>query len=94
MQQKTGPERGHAGAGSRFAGVYPADEEWDAKISHKGKEYPLGLFDDEREAALARDHMALELHGKFARLNLPEEICNHPPNDKPPPPAVGKPDSP
>ena len=76
--------RAPAGAGSRFAGVYPAGQKWGARISHKGKEYPLGLFDDEREAALARDRMALELQGKFAWLNLPEEIYNHPPNDRPP----------
>jgi hypothetical protein len=71
--------RAPAGAGSRFAGVYPASEKWGSKISHKGTEYLLGLFDDEREAALARDRMALELHGKFAWLNLPEEIYEHPP---------------
>ncbi len=49
-----------------------AGEKWDAKICRKGKEYLLGFFDDELEAARARK--ALELHGKYARLNLSHEF--------------------
>ncbi len=35
--------------------------------------YFLGFFDDEIEAARARDRKAYELHGKFAYLNFPED---------------------
>ena len=36
--------------------------------------YYLGLFDDEVEAAKARDRKAYELHGEFAYLNFPEDF--------------------
>jgi len=58
------------GAG-RFKGVFPAGTMWGAAIWHKGQEYWLGLFDDEIEAALARDRKARELQGEFAWLNFP-----------------------
>jgi hypothetical protein len=45
---------------------------WFASISHDGLTYDLGLFDDEIEAALARDKMARQLHGEFAYLNFPD----------------------
>ena len=35
----------------------------------------LGLFDDEAEAAKARDRKAYELAGEFAYLNFPDEIA-------------------
>ena len=34
----------------------------------------LGLFDDEAEAAKARDRKAYELASEFAYLNFPDEI--------------------
>ena len=36
--------------------------------------YYLGTFDDEVEAAKARDRKAYELEGEYAYLNFPEEI--------------------
>lgn len=72
--QENACNRAPAGADSRFRGVYPAGEKWGAKICHKGKEYLLGFFDDELDAARARDRKALELHGKYAWLNLPHEV--------------------
>ena len=60
-----------AGAKSRFRGVTPRGDKWEAKIQHKGQVYNLGLFDNEIEAAKARDRKAIELFGEYAWLNLP-----------------------
>lgn len=62
------------GKKSRFKGVYPRGEKWYAVFKHKGKAYYLGTFDDDVEAAKARDRKAYELEGEFAYLNFPEEI--------------------
>jgi len=62
------------GKKSRFKGVYPDGDKWYAVIKHKGKAYYLGTFDDEVEAAKARDRKAYELEGEFAYLNFPDEI--------------------
>jgi hypothetical protein len=55
----------------RFKGVTPCGHLWWASVWHDGQEHELGLFDDEIQAALARDQKALELHGEFAYLNFP-----------------------
>jgi hypothetical protein len=55
----------------RFKGVTPCGHLWWASVWHDGREHELGLFDDEIEAALARDQKALELQGEFAYLNFP-----------------------
>jgi hypothetical protein len=62
------------GKRSRFKGVYPDGDKWYAVIKHKGKTYYLGTFDDEIEAARARDRKARELEGEYAYLNFPDEI--------------------
>ncbi len=62
------------GARNRFIGVQPCGKHtYQAVVMHKGKTYRAGTFDDEVEAAKARDRLALELHGQFARLNFPPE---------------------
>jgi hypothetical protein len=58
---------------SRFVGVFPNRDRWQAAITCKGKKFHVGFFDDEVEAARARDRKAIELFGQFARLNFPEE---------------------
>jgi hypothetical protein len=58
---------------SRFVGVYRHKDKWLAQIVHRGRRYYLGLFEDEVEAAKARDRKAWELHGEFAYLNFPED---------------------
>lgn len=61
---------------SQFLGVYqPASmpDKWFARIKGNDKHVYLGPFDDEVEAARARDRAAIELHGEFAFLNFPEE---------------------
>lgn len=57
---------------SIFKGVswYRAGSKWEADITHKRKQFHLGYFDDEREAARAYDRKAKELFGEFARLNF------------------------
>jgi hypothetical protein len=62
------------GKKSRFKGVYRDGDKWYAVIKHKGQTYYLGTFDDEIEAAKARDRKAYELEGEYAYLNFPEEI--------------------
>lgn len=62
--------RKHADGKSRFIGVSPWGKKWQAAV---GRHY-LGLFDDEVEAAKARDRKALELYGEHAWLNFPQEV--------------------
>lgn len=57
---------------SRFVGVCPIGDRWQAYIAKDGRQYNLGHFDTEEEAAIARDTAALNLHGEYARLNFPE----------------------
>jgi hypothetical protein len=56
---------------SRFIGVFPNRGKWRAAITYQGDKHYLGLFDDEIEAAKARDRKAIELCGPFAQLNFP-----------------------
>ena len=65
-----------SGGTSRFVGVYRHKDKWVAAIRSRGKRYYLGLFDDEVEAAKARDRKAWELHGEFAYLNFPEDFAH------------------
>jgi len=62
------------GKKSRFKGVYPDGDKWCAVIKHKGRTHYLGAFDDEVEAAKARDRKAYELQGEYAYLNFPQEV--------------------
>jgi hypothetical protein len=58
----------------RFIGVHPCGKyTYQATVMHKGETYRAGTFTDEVKAAKARDRLALELHGPFARLNFPPD---------------------
>lgn len=61
---------------SGFAGVYPCGKKWRIVLQYRGKIVHSAVFDDKIEAAKARDRKALELYGKFACLNFPEDKSN------------------
>ena len=69
QKQNVHNSRGRAGKKSRFLGVSPLGDKWLAKV---GGQY-LGVFDDEVEAAKARDRRAREIYGEHAWLNFPPE---------------------
>jgi hypothetical protein len=62
------------GGSSRFVGVYRKRNKWVAGITYRGEYFYLGIFEDEVEAARARDRKAYELHGPYAYLNFPEDF--------------------
>jgi hypothetical protein len=64
-----GPLRDH-----RFVGVYWNKTRWVARIGYHGKTYYIGRFEDQIEAAKARDRKAYELFGEMAYLNFPEDL--------------------
>ena len=47
---------------------------WRATIYYHDKQYSLGAYKTEKEAALAYDKKAYEFYGDKARLNFPDEI--------------------
>ena len=60
---------------SQHKGVYwygRRNNQWFARIRHNGKQIHLGGFRNEKDAALAYDAAARELHGPFAVLNFPQ----------------------
>lgn len=62
---------------SQYKGVYwfGGQREWRANIRSGGKQVYLGAFSNERDAALAYDAAARELHGRYAVLNLPDQAA-------------------
>jgi hypothetical protein len=73
--QQNQANRGPRGGSSQFVGVLRFRNKWQAGIRCQGKFYYLGLFDDEVEAAKARDRKAYELHGSYAYLNFQEDYA-------------------
>lgn len=57
---------------SEFRGVsfHKAGGKWSAYIKLNNKKRHLGLFENEKDAALAYNEKAKELHGEFATLNI------------------------
>ncbi|MFH1370644.1 MAG: AP2 domain-containing protein [Planctomycetota bacterium] len=64
---------------SRYIGVHlrKNNGRWEAQIRHHEKRMWLGSFKNEIDAARAYDEAAKKYHGKFARLNFPEENRDH-----------------
>jgi len=46
---------------------------WRAQVFLDGKNHIVGCFDSPRDAAIAYNQKALELHGEFAKLNVIED---------------------
>lgn len=60
------------GCSSRFRGVrwHTLRNKWSAQIKTNGKQFYLGLFTDEVDAAIAYDTAAKKYFGEFASLNF------------------------
>lgn len=60
---------------SRYRGVtfHRQAKKWQAGCGYAGQFIYAGLFENERDAALAYDRLARQLWGEFAILNLPEQ---------------------
>jgi hypothetical protein len=69
QKENTYNSRERVNGTSRFIGVSPRGNKWQAKV---GRRY-LGIFDDEVQAAKARDREAIRQYGEHAWLNFPPE---------------------
>jgi HNH endonuclease len=63
-------------ASSKYKGVTwgKYQSKWIAQIMKDRKNYYIGAFSSEIEAAAAYDKKAIELFGEFARINFPETM--------------------
>lgn len=70
--QNLSNRKSHKNSSSRFLGVtyHKKANKWVAHICKHGKYQYLGLFIEEREAALAYNMAAIEVHKEFANLNV------------------------
>jgi hypothetical protein len=77
QQQNTFNRKKGKGTSSIFKGVdfHKHSRKWRARIRHNDKLIHLGLSVNEKDAALAYNKKALELFGKFAKLNF-EDLKN------------------
>jgi hypothetical protein len=71
QSQNNANRRKQKNCSSQFKGVcwYKRDKKWVASIEYKEKQYYLGRFNSEINAALAYNKKAKEFFGEFAKLN-------------------------
>jgi len=69
---------------SKYKGVWfdSVKDKWKASIRLKEKRLYIGQFDTELEAAIAYDKIAIELQGRFAKLNVLTGLPNEQPEHK------------
>jgi len=70
--QSRANRRSFRGSTSQYKGVHKLGNKWRACLQSEHKNIRIGIFKDEREAAIAYDHFARKHHGEFAHLNFPE----------------------
>ena len=58
---------------SRYIGVRPLGRRWRAEVKNNRRNESGAVCDTAEEAAHARDRRALELFGRFAKLNFPRK---------------------
>lgn len=75
ISQNNANSRPAKSALSKYKGVTrnKRRQKWVVYIKKDSKQFFLGYFDDEIEAAKAYDHAAKKLHGEYAALNFPSE---------------------
>lgn len=73
QQQNSQNRRQRVSSKTKLKGVRRSNRSvrWKAVIEIKGKKVPLGLFEDEIDAACAYDAAARILYGEFAHTNFP-----------------------
>ena len=61
---------------SIYYGVYYNynESKWKSCVTKNNVTYNVGTFDNEFDAAMAHDVLAIKIHGAGAKLNFPEEI--------------------
>ena len=76
LRQNNANSRSSASSSSKYKGVSwsKAKSRWSAYIKKDGKQFFLGYFHSETEAARAYDRKAKEFFGRFANLNFPTNI--------------------
>jgi hypothetical protein len=74
IKQNNANARSAKGASSEYKGVTYSKrkKKWAAHIKKDGRQFNLGCFNDEVEAAKVYDAAAKKLHGEFAHLNFPD----------------------
>lgn len=70
VSQNSANRRSLKGSSSKYLGVYKFGNRWRAKIRCNKKQESIGCFKTEKEAGLAYNLRATELHGEFANLNV------------------------
>jgi len=77
LENQYNKQRQNSGT-STYKGVWfdSVKDCWKASIRFKDKRHYIGQFETELEAALAYDRLAIEIQGKFAKLNILTELVS------------------